>query len=378
MYAVGLMSGTSLDGVDAILVEIHGCGIDTRVSQIAFDTFDIPKDLKQEIKDACDIEKSSTKLICSLNFKLGYLFAYAVKEICRSVNFDIQKLDYIASHGQTIYHIPNGDEKFIKSTLQIGEPAVIAYETRTKVISNFRTMDMAARGQGAPLVPYVENVLYKKLAKNGAIALQNIGGIGNITVINGDDIFAFDTGPGNMIINEVCEKLYDIPFDKDGKIASKGIVNERFLSYLINHEYIRRGIPKTTGREDFGEKFVSKLLDEFKDVKSCDLVATVTMFTAKSIEIAYKKFIFNVCKLEKIIISGGGAYNKTLVKMIKELMTGIEVLLQEDLGYSSDSKEALAFAILGNETLNKRPSNLINTTFAKRQVILGNITESPF
>ena len=378
MYAVGIMSGTSLDGVDVVLTEVDGYGEATKILVREFCTLDIPDDIKKEIKIACDVEKSSVDIICSLNFKLGYLFADAVKKICSLANFDLKDLDFIASHGQTIYHIPKAYDNFLNSTLQIGEPAIIAYETKTKVISNFRTMDMAAGGQGAPLVPYSEKVLYKKLVESGRIALQNIGGIGNVTVIGSDEIYAFDTGPGNMIINEVCEKLYNIPFDEDGRIASSGQVNVELLDYLLAHEYINKTLPKTTGREDFGEAFTKELLEKFKTIKSCDIITTVTMFTAKSIEIAYEKFIYSKHKIDKVIIAGGGAYNKTLIKMIKESLGSVEVILQEDLGYSSDAKEAIAFVILGNETLNRKPSNVMSATFAKREVILGNITEVPF
>ena len=181
MYAVGLMSGTSLDGVDAALVKINGSGLDTRIEMIGFNTYVIPDDIKKEIKMACSLEYSNVRLICSLNFKLGYLFAECVKKICEESNFDISKLDFIASHGQTIYHIPRKGEDVIPSTLQIGESAIIAYETGKKVISNFRVMDMAAGGEGAPLVPFSEYILYG--SKGEGVLLQNIGGIGNVTVI---------------------------------------------------------------------------------------------------------------------------------------------------------------------------------------------------
>ena len=205
MYAIGIMSGTSLDGVDAALVNIEGRGVATKVTLIGFTTTELPEQIKQEIKRAVKPSTGSVDLLCSLNFKLGYLFAEAAKSVCRVADFPIEKVDFIASHGQTVWHIPKPDGDFARSTLQIGEPAIIAYETGVKVVSNFRTMDIAAGGEGAPLVPYSEFVLYSSPNEN--VALQNIGGIGNVTVLpetgNMADVYAFDTGPGNMIIDEL-------------------------------------------------------------------------------------------------------------------------------------------------------------------------------
>lgn len=379
MFAVGLMSGTSLDGIDAALVKINGVGKNTNVELIDFLTLSLPSDVKEEIKIACSEDKSSVDLICSLNFKLGKLFAEATKNVCIKAGFDIEKLDFIASHGQTIYHLPNSRENLVPSTLQIGEPAVIAYETGVKVISNFRVMDMAAGGEGAPLVPYSEYVLYGSDKEN--VALQNIGGIGNVTVIpkggDIDRIFAFDTGPGNMIIDEVVLRLFNLSYDADGKIAATGSVQEDMLDDLMSHPYIYALPPKTTGREDFGEQFVDKLLEKYKNKKPEDILATVTMFTAKSIAENYKKFIIDKVDLNKAVIGGGGAHNKTLLSYLKKELPTIEIVTQDDIGLSSDAKEAIAFVILGNETLHNGFSNVPSATGAKDKVILGNITPSP-
>lgn len=380
MYCIGLMSGTSLDGVDAALVDIEGCGLDTKVKLVKFNTYEMPADIKVEIKKACSIEESSVELICSLNFKLGYLFSKAVADICREAKISVENIEFVASHGQTIYHIPKGKGSIIPSTLQIGEPSIIAYENNLKVISNFRTMDMAAGGEGAPLVPYSEYVLYG--GRGETIALQNIGGIGNVTVIPAkekiNEIFAFDTGPGNMIIDEVCSRLFNVSYDKDGDIAKRGNINDVMLKTLMEHPYLEKKPPKTTGREDFGEDFVKDLLEKFKHVPSEDIVKTVTAFTAFSIVESYKKFIFTKTKIDKVLIAGGGAHNKTLIKLIKDGLNGLDVFTQDEIGYSSDAKEAVAFAILGNETLNNKPSNVAAATGAKRSVILGNITMKPF
>lgn len=374
-YGVGLMSGTSLDGIDGALVKIEGSGTDTKVELIHFINESLPEDIKEEIKNCCSINKSNVEAICSLNFKLGYLFSNTVKKLCKEANFSYDNLDFIGSHGQTIYHIPREYENLVKSTLQIGEPSVIAYETGVTVVSNFRTMDIAAGGQGAPLVPYTEYLLYRS---NKNRLLQNIGGIGNVTVIpancNIDDIFAFDTGPGNMIIDEVVKILKKTPYDKDGAFAKAGTVNKELLKELLDIPYINMEPPKTTGRELFGKQFVDHLLKNWSFLKAVDIIATVTAFTAHSIAENYKRFIFPSYHIDEVIVGGGGSYNNTLIAMLRELLPNCKVLIQEDLGYSSDAKEAIAFAVLANETLNGLSGNVIGATGAEERVILGNIT----
>lgn len=379
MYSVGLMSGTSLDGVDAVLVDIIGTGLDTKVEVIAFNTYEIPESIKEEIKKACLQNESSSALICSLNFKLGYLFSDAVKSICKEANIKTEELEFVATHGQTVYHIPKSIGTYIPSTLQIGEPSIIAFENNVKVVSNFRTMDIAAGGEGAPLVPYSEFILYGGRGED--IALQNIGGIGNVTVIPGKKdmrkIYAFDTGPGNMMIDEACQRLFGVKYDKGGQIASRGKANKKMLDKLMSHPYISLVPPKSTGREEFGEDYVCLLLEEYSDLPKEDIIATLTAFTAESIIYSYKKHIIPKTNLRKVIIGGGGAHNKTLIEFIKNGLDGIEVLTQEDVGYSSDAKEAIAFAILGNETIHGNPSNIPGATGANTNVILGNITPKP-
>lgn len=374
-YAVGLMSGTSLDGIDAALIKIEGRGESTKVELIEFLNEKIPEDIKDEIRKAFTLDKSSVELICSLNFKLGYIFADAVKKVCQKAGVPLEWLDFIGSHGQTVFHIPRAYGNFIKSTLQIGEPAVIAYETGVTVVSNFRTMDMAAGGEGAPLVPYTEYILYKS---NKNRALQNIGGIGNVTVLPGncslDEMYAFDTGPGNMIIDEVTKRLMGVSFDKGGEFAAKGKINEKLLKELMGIEYIKARPPKTTGRELFGSQFVDKLLEGWGSIITFDLIATVTAFTAKSIAENYRSFVIPKCPIDEVILGGGGSYNNTLVEMIKKYLSECKVMIQEDIGYSSDAKEAVAFAVLANEALNGLCGNVLGATGAKERAVLGNIT----
>lgn len=374
-YVVGVMSGTSLDGIDVALVKIDGYGQNSKVRLIKYIKEDMPKDVKKEIMNCCDINKSNVRDICSLNFKLGYIFADAIKKLCKKIDFPIEKVDLIGCHGQTIYHLANDNEKYIRSTLQIGEPAVIAYQTKTKVVSNFRTMDMAAGGQGAPLVPYTEYLIYRNSKSR---LLQNIGGIGNVTVIPGnctiEDVYAFDTGPGTMIIDEAVKQLKGMPYDRNGDIAFKGKINVDLLKELMNMDYVKKLPPKTTGREMFGEEFTYNLIKKWSHISDENFICTITAFTANSISEGYKKFIFPNVKIEEIIIGGGGSYNNTLVGMLKRLLPDYKIMIQEDLGYSSDAKEAIAFAILANETINNNYGNITKATGAKERVILGNIT----
>ncbi|MGE7861542.1 anhydro-N-acetylmuramic acid kinase AnmK [Bacillus mobilis] len=381
MYIAGVMSGTSLDGIDVALVHIEGSSVGSKVELIHFTTVPFCNDMKNEIQQALSIENSNVQLICSLNFKLGLCFAGAVKEVCKEAKFPLGQLDVIGSHGQTIYHQPKQDGTMIPSTLQIGEPAVIAYETKTTVISNFRTMDMAAGGQGAPLVPYSEIILYRHQTKNRL--LQNIGGIGNVTVIpsqlSDKSVIAFDTGPGNMIMDEVCQRLFQLPYDQNGKVAKQGVVVEEVLTYCMNHPFLKMNPPKSTGREQFGEEFVSELLKRFEKHSKENILTTVTMFTASSIVYHYKEFILPYYEIDEVILGGGGSYNDTLVEMIRHGLKEEKctLFLQEDIGFSSEAKEAIAFAILANETYHRNPSNVPSATGATQSVVLGNITFPP-
>lgn len=372
VYAIGIMSGTSLDGVDAALVEITGVNETTEVELIKFTSLSISRELTEKIQASFSLETSNSALISSLNVELGYLFAEAAQKVCKQAEINIDDIEFIASHGQTIYHIPEDTNVFQASTLQIGEAAVIAEETGCTVVADFRPRDMAVGGQGAPIVPYSEYVLYRD--KERTRLLQNIGGIGNVTVLPAnaaiDDILAFDTGPGNMIINELCQHFFKEPYDIDGKYAADGTVDEKLLKEWMNQPYILREPPKTTGREEFGVQFVQKYLERY-NLQPNDWLATATMFTAQSIAANIKQYL---TKETDLIIGGGGSYNPTLVQMIREALPKANVIRQEDLGYSSDAKEAIAMTILGNQTLNQEPSNVPSATGASKPVILGNVT----
>lgn len=376
MLAVGLMSGTSLDGVDTVLCEISGQDESTKVKQLYFKTYDIPESLRTKIRKCCSRELIPVDLICSLNFELGYLFADSVKSLCKDANVKLEDLSFIASHGQTIFHIPKPYDDYVPSTLQIGEAAIIANECKTKVISNFRVMDMAVGGEGAPLVPYSETLLYSE--KNQAVALQNIGGIGNVTVLpkKGDTkkVIAFDTGPGNMMIDEAVRTFYGKKYDTDGYYARQGNLISSLAAELKDHPYFNLEIPKTTGREMFGEHFTKSILEKYHSCEPNDLIHTFTWFTAYSIAYHYKKYLISEYGLKKCIIGGGGAYNSYLLELIRNEIPEVTVMTQEEHGFSSEAKEALAFVILGNQTYHRSPSNVPSATGAKKSVILGQIT----
>nr|PZN05882.1 MAG: anhydro-N-acetylmuramic acid kinase [Bacillota bacterium] len=370
---IGLMSGTSADGIDAALVEIEGYGPETRVKLLSFHNFPYDEPVRQEIFKLFDLKHSNAELICRMNFKLGEYFGKAALKLCQLSGVDMDEVDLIGSHGQTVYHIPG------EATLQIGEPSVIAELTGKTVVADFRVRDIAAGGHGAPLVPYAEYLLYRSDKLNRA--LLNIGGIANITWIpkgcTVDDVLAFDTGPGNMVIDEIVRwgTGGKRRFDEGGKIASEGRVEERLMEILRAHPYLKLRPPKTAGREFFGRSFAEDIIKKSQDLMIGfeDLVATVTYFTAYSIARAVQDFILPRGKIDELLVSGGGAYNSTLVRMIQNELKGIEVRTLEELGQNSDAKEAVAFAVLANETLGGMCNNVPGATGAKKKVILGKI-----
>ncbi len=371
---VGLMNGTSVDGCDAALVNIE----EGRTELVKFVSLPTPPVLKQRILDCCSLDKSDIRLTCSVNVEIGRFFAEAAKAVCREAGVDPRALYCIGSHGQTVYHIPIDEGDCVASTLQLGEPAIIAWETGAPVVSSMRAMDMAAGGRGAPLVPYTEYLLYR--AKE-ARALQNLGGIGNVTVLPEnctlDQVFAFDTGPANMIIDGLMEHFFGKPFDEGGEVAAKGVVNEALLSDWMKIPYVSQRPPKATGRELYGAQFVSAQLAAHPEIAGEDFIATATEYTAATVEYSYRHFVFPRCKVREVILGGGGSHNLTMRRMIAARLPECKVLTQEDLGYSSDAKEAMAFALLAYETMHRRPGNAPAATGASCPVILGNITPAP-
>lgn len=374
-YAIGLMSGTSLDGCDAALIRIDGDAI----TPVAFETLPMPPGLRQRILDCCSLDKSNIALTCSVNVEIGAWFAKAAKAVLESSGVPRGEVECIGSHGQTVYHIPEAEAGLMASTLQLGEPAVIAYETGLPVVSGMRAMDMAAGGRGAPLVPYAEYRLYRC---DRPRALQNLGGIGNVTVLPAgctlDEVFAFDTGPANMIIDALAQHFFGRPYDEGGALSAQGNVSGALLDEWMAVPFVTAPPPKATGREIYGAQFVDAALRKHPHLSGLDFLATATQYTAACVAVNYERYVFPRCPVEEIILSGGGAHNHTLRRMIAEALPGLRVLTQEDLGFSSDAKEAAAFALMAYETIHLRPSNVPAATGAKAPVILGNITPAPY
>ncbi|MFI3603297.1 anhydro-N-acetylmuramic acid kinase AnmK [Vagococcus fluvialis] len=368
-YAVGIMSGTSLDGIDVALVKITG----ETYELVDFQSYSFELGMKEKISRSLAKETSDVELICSLNFELAYLFGDAVLKICEHNKMNSSDLEFVASHGQTVYHHPKNANGLVSSTLQIGESSIIAEMTKTTVVSDFRPRDMAVGGQGAPIVPFSEYVMYR--SQTSQRILQNIGGISNATIIpkNGalDKIVAFDCGPGNMIIDELCRHFYNEEYDRDGQYGSLGTVNEALLQDFMSHPFIAKPAPKTTGREEFGKQYVEEMLAKYPDISANDFIKTATLFTAKAISSAVTPYLELPTEL---IVGGGGSYNPVLIELLKEELPEVKVMIQEDIGLSSDAKEAVAMVVLGHRTINKLPSNVPSATGASRDVILGKVT----
>lgn len=374
--AIGLMSGTSADGVDSALVLLEGHSLDTRLELIRFLTYPYPQNVRRRLNRLFAPSNVQVEELCEMNFIIGEVFAEAALEVIRQASMSPSDVDIIGSHGQTICHLPMREPR---STLQIGEPSVIAQRTGIITVADFRANDVAAGGQGAPLIPYVDFILFRDQHLNRAI--QNIGGISNVTFLpagcNMNDIIAFDTGPGNMVIDEITKVITNgkQAYDKDGELSSKGKVNIELLDELCSHEFIHRLPPKSTGRETFGAHFVQELLIRSKhlNLSEIDLLTTVTMFTAKSIYINYSQFILPRYNISEIVVSGGGAHNLTLMKYLRDMFGTVDIKTSDDFGIPVDAKEAMAFAILANETIHGVPTNVPHITGAKRNVALGKI-----
>lgn len=376
---VGLMSGTSADGIDAVVARISGEGRRLRARVLAHTHLPFPPVLQRRILNAC--LHGTVVEICELNFLLGEHFARAALGAIRRAKLKPADVAAIGSHGQTMHHLPNARTP---STLQIGEAAVIAERTGITTVADFRVRDMAAGGQGAPLVPYADWALFTDDRRPRIV--QNLGGIGNLTFLPPraelEDVMAFDTGPGNMVMDGLVAALTRgrQTFDRDGRWAARGRVCDKLLAEMMAHPFLRRRPPKTTGREEFGEAFIKRVfgLARRLRLRPEDTVATATAFTAASIAEAYRRFVFPRLKPAalgrlQIILGGGGAENPTLRSMLARRVGAGELFTHEDFGIANAAKEALAFAILAHETLRGRPGNVPAATGARRAAVLGKI-----
>ena len=377
---IGLMSGTSVDGVDAALVEVAGSGTDTRVELIQFVTVGYPNALRKAVLEQCDAETGRVDRLCQMDVLLAERFAQAAEEVCRKAGVPMAKVDLIGSHGQTVHHMPRPQRLFepeVRATLQIGNPSVIAERTGVTTIADFRSADMAAGGQGAPLMPLVDYLLFR--SKRVGRVMLNIGGISNLTVLpagaGAEEVAAFDTGPGNMVVDALVGVLTRgvQSCDKDASTAVKGKVSDALLEKMMQHPFLSFSPPKSTGRETFGRRFVAQVVAWGKDLAGPDLIRTATAFTARTISTALNRFVLPRWEVEQVVVSGGGTENPLLMQMLKEELSRMQVVTTDGFGIPSAAKEAIGFAVLANETLAGRTGNLPNVTGAKRAKVLGTV-----
>jgi anhydro-N-acetylmuramic acid kinase len=382
MTVAGIMSGTSADGVDVAVVEIAPGKKQPKIKLLAHEGFAFPVALRRAVLAAMNAEATSTAELARLNWRLGLAYAEAVKA---TVAKHAVKLDLIGCHGQTLYHQPRAAVyagRRFSCTWQLGEPAVLAASAGVPVVSNFRPADMLAGGQGAPLVPLLDYVMFAD-AKRGRV-LQNIGGIANLTAIpagaSADAVVAFDTGPGNMVVDALAQELFHQKFDRNGDFAAQGAVLTPVLAAALRNPYFKLTPPRTAGREQFGREYAAKFLAacQRRSKKPEDALATATALTAETIAQSYKAFARRGMRGQPVdyIVSGGGARNATLMAMLAQRLKplGCELATSEDFGLPAEAKEAAAFALLAWQTWHHLPGNVPHATGASRPVILGQVS----
>lgn len=380
---IGLMSGTSMDGVDAALVRISGSGLQSKIETIGGIMHPYPKGLKDELTDHIASDSIELSTLSQLNFVIGEVFTEAVFALIKKTDHETSDIDLVGSHGQTIWHNPVRKNLYgyqTGSSLQIGEPSVINARTGIVTVADFRMKDIAFGGSGAPLIPYFDYLTGSSKTENRGFL--NIGGIANITVVRKNsqvyDTIAFDTGPGNIIIDALMSILFDKDMDRNGATAQKAKPDGQLLEYLMKHPFITLDPPKSTGREDFGKKYVNKLLDMGgkRNLNSEVMVSTAVEFTVSSIVKNYEQYIKPKCSLDRLVVSGGGARNKEIMNRLGQKLTGIIVETMDQstiFDIPSDYKEAIAFAFFANEAVSGNPANIPGVTGARSPVILGKI-----
>ncbi len=386
MIVAGVMSGTSADGINVALVRVQGRGFRSRLELLAHYQFPYPSEVRRAVLAAMNARSANVADLARLNFLLGDLYADAVRTAQRRARL---QCELVGCHGQTLFHQGNSRPylgRRVACTWQTGEGAIVAAKIGVPVVSDFRPADLAAGGKGAPFVPFLDYVLYRH-RRYGRI-VQNLGGIGNLTAIPPralpEQVVAFDTGPGNMVIDAVAEQFFDRPFDRNGRLAAKGEPIERVLRELLRHPFFRQKPPKTAGREQFGREFVRELLRLCRRADDNDIIATATALTALSIGIAVRRFVLPLLESEdakparfrEFVVSGGGTKNATLMRMIREELAPLKMRVRttDDFGLPSEAKEATAFALLAYQTWRRLPSNVPSATGAERPAILGKVS----
>jgi anhydro-N-acetylmuramic acid kinase len=384
VIVAGVMSGTSADGIDVALVRLSGREFSTRLDLIAHEAFPYPGAVRKVVLASMNAQKSSVADLARLSFLLGELYADAVLATQRRAGVHA---DLIGCHGQTIYHQGDAAQflgRSIACTWQTGEGAVIAARCGVPVVSDFRPADMAAGGKGAPLVPFLDYMLYRHRSRGRIV--QNIGGIGNLTAIAAgatpEQVIAFDTGPGNMVIDTVMQCLFSEPYDMDGRVAARGCPMDQIVSEALRAGFFRRKPPRTAGREQFGDEFVGKFLQRCGCARPEDIVATATALTARSIAQSVAmamRLSGDDARYREFIVSGGGVKNATLMRMIKTGLepSGLRVRTSDEFGLPSAAKEATAFAVLAYQTWRRMPSNVPSATGAQHAAILGKVSYPP-
>jgi anhydro-N-acetylmuramic acid kinase len=386
MRIIGMMSGTSADGIDAALVRVSGAPPNLAAELEGHSHVPFPPYLRERILRLANGAASTTGEISELNFLLGEELARAAVAACKKWRVALKDVSLIGSHGQTVFHQGAAGRSQGKvrtpSTLQLGDISLIAQRTGIPTIGDFRPADMAAGGQGAPLIPFADYLLYGDSAR-GRVAL-NIGGIANVTVIPAgalsQDVFAFDTGPGNMIVDALVDRTTHgrAEFDQDARMALNGRTIPELLIRLMHEPYLRKKPPKSAGREQFGQDYAQQLLTWGKQHHAgpADLVRTTTVFTSLSIADAFRRFILPRTHVEELIVAGGGACNPLMMAQLAASLPGIEVIPASKFGVPPEAKEAFGFALLAYETYHGRPSNLPSATGAKHAAVLGKIAHT--
>ncbi|EGD72706.1 anhydro-N-acetylmuramic acid kinase [Salpingoeca rosetta] len=367
---IGLMSGTSCDAIDAALVEIRGAGFETSVRLLKYIEVELEADVRQRLLRLGAGDATTASELTLASNALGEAFAAAAHEVVRQAGKHMNDVAFIGSHGQTVFHDPDHN-----ATLQIGSPFVIAQRTGCWTVADFRPADMALGGQGAPLVPYVDLILHRSAVESRL--LLNIGGIANITVLPANataaDVVAFDTGPGNMLMDMAAARFThnEQRCDRNGAIAARGVVHTALLAWLLDHPFLHKAPPKSTGRDEFGAAFFARLLEMFPDIPADDVLATLNAFTARTVCDAALPFI-KQHSIAEVWVSGGGAHNPVLISNLqRELPDACRVVQRSEDAFDTDAREAVAFAVLANETMHGNTANVPAVTGATAPAVLG-------